>query len=253
MRNRIRDLTLYGGKDPRNLPIYTTDEAARILCLPISTLKAWTSAKLWHGGPSGKVRVRNPLIIPPDNPGQLILSFTNLIEAHILHAIRRVHRIKISKAREAMNAIREEFESLHPLADVDLCAEGKSVVVKYGTYVNVSAAKLREMEGAIKIYVKRIERDKAGIACFYPFVSEPRIEGLGIEEQPRLVCVDPFVSFGRPVIAGTNIRTEMVAERWWAGDSMEELAEDYQLDKDLIEAALRYESTRAQHTVRAAA
>ena len=59
-----------------------------------------------------------------------MLSFTNLIEAHVLHAIRRVHKIRMSKVREAMRAIREEVESLHPLAEVDLYTEGKNILVR---------------------------------------------------------------------------------------------------------------------------
>jgi uncharacterized protein (DUF433 family) len=245
MEGRGRDLSIYGGKDPRDLPIYTVDEAAHILWLPLSTLKTWTFGKQWHD-PSGKPRTYVPLIVPPENTGQLMLSFTNLIEAHVLHAIRRVHKIKMSKVREAMRAIREEFESLHPLAEVDLYTEGKHILIKYGTYMNMSAGKQNEMEAAISIYVKRIERDEGKIARFYPFSGEPRIKGPGIEEQPQFVSVDPFVSFGRPVIAGTNIRTEIIAERWWAGDSMDELAADYGLGRNVIEAAVRYESPRPQ-------
>jgi uncharacterized protein (DUF433 family) len=175
-----------------------------------------------------------------------MLSFTNLIEAHVLHAIRRVHKIRMSKVREAINAIRDEFESLHPLAEIDLYTEGKNILVRYETYVNMSAGKQSEMEAVIGIYVKRIERDKGRIARFYPFTGKPRVKGPGIEEQPKLVSVDPFVSFGRPVIAGTNIRTEIIAERWWAGDKMDELAEEYKLDRDIVEAAVRYESPRPQ-------
>jgi len=245
MEQPTRDLSLYGGKDPRDLPIYTMDEAARILWVPLSTLKTWTFGKRWHE-PSGKLRTYVPLIIPPQDTGQMMLSFTNLIEAHVLQAIRRVHKIKMSKVREAMRAIREEFESLHPLAEVDLYTEGKNILVKYEHFVNMSAGKQSEIEAAISIYIKRIERDEGKITRFYPFSGEPRIKGPGLEEQPKFVSVDPFVSFGRPVIAGTNIRTEIIAERWWAGEAMEELAAEYGLERSTIEAAVRYESPRPQ-------
>jgi hypothetical protein len=36
-----------------------------------------------------------------------------------------------------MVALRREFESLHPLAEVDLYVDGKNILVaKYGTYLN---------------------------------------------------------------------------------------------------------------------
>lgn len=243
MEGRRRDLSLYGGKDPRDLPIYTIGEAAHILWLPLSTLKTWTFGKQWHD-PSGKARTYVPLIIPPETSDQLMLSFTNLIEAHVLQAIRRVHKIAMSKVREAMKELRRDFTTLHPLAEVDLYTEGRNILVRYSGYVNMSAGKQIEMEQAINIYIKRIDRDEGKIARFYPFAGEPRIKGPGIEEQPRMVSVDPFVSFGRPVIAGTNIRTEIIAERWWAGDSMDELAKEYQVTRTIIEAAVRYETPR---------
>src|SRR5579864_4952331 len=106
----------------------------------------------------------------------------------------------------------------------------------------MSVGKQSEMEAVVSIYVKRIERNEGKIARFYPFSGEPRIKGPGIEEQPKFVSVDPFVSFGRPVIAGTNLPTEIIAERWWADDSMDQLAADYGLGSNVIEAAIRYET-----------
>jgi hypothetical protein len=44
-----------------------------------------------------------------------MLSFTNLIEAHVLQAIRRVHKIKMLKVREVLRALRKEFETPLPL------------------------------------------------------------------------------------------------------------------------------------------
>lgn len=244
MQGSRRDLSIYGGRDPRDLPIYLIDEAAFILGLAPSTLKAWTFGSQWTEA-SGRKRTYEPLIIPPEKTDRLMLSFTNLIEAHVLHAIRRVHQIKMSRVREAMMALRRDFESQHPLAEEDLYTEGKNILIaKYGTYVNMSAGKQSEMAEVIKIYVKRVERDESRIARFYPFSGDPIVMGPAATEQPRIVSVDPFVSFGRPVVAGTNIRTEILSERWLGGDSIDSLAVEYQLDKNIVEAALKYESAR---------
>lgn len=243
MQARTRDLSLYGGRDPRDLPIYTLDEAAFILGLAPSTLKTWTFGSRWHD-PTGRVRQYEPLIIPPERIDRLMLSFTNLIEAHILYAIRRVHKIKMSRVREALAQLRRDVESQHPLAELDIYTEGKNILVKYETYVNMSEGKQSEMAQVIEIYVKRIERDESRIARFYPFSGEPIIAGPAVIEQPKIVSVDPFVSFGRPVVTGTNIRTEILSERWLGGDTIDSLATDYQLDRSIVEAALKYESAR---------
>jgi hypothetical protein len=52
MQDQKRDLSHYGGQDPRDLPVYTMEEAAHILWLPFSTLKTWTFGGQWHE-PSG--------------------------------------------------------------------------------------------------------------------------------------------------------------------------------------------------------
>lgn len=245
MEHKVRDLTLYGGRDPRDLALYTLDEAAFILCLPPSTLKTWTFGSRWRE-PSGRVRKYEPLIVPPtrEEGDRLMLSFTNLVEAHVLYGMRRVHKITMTRVRRAMVELRRDFESQHPLAEIDLYTEGTNVITHYGSYVNMSAGKQTEMTEVIGIYIKRIERDESAITRFYPFSGEPVIAGPGTTEQPKVVSVDPFVSFGRPVVAGTNVRTEILAERWLGGDTIETLANDYEMDESIVEAALKYESAR---------
>jgi uncharacterized protein (DUF433 family) len=53
--------------------------------------------------------------------------------------------------------------------------------------------------------------------------------------------IDPKVSFGRPVVAGTGIPTAVLAERFKAGDTISELADDYGANADAIEDAIRCE------------
>jgi uncharacterized protein (DUF433 family) len=53
--------------------------------------------------------------------------------------------------------------------------------------------------------------------------------------------IDPRISFCRPVLAGIGIPTAMLAERYKAGDSIDELAEDYNCDRLQIEEGIRCE------------
>ncbi|MEW6746431.1 MAG: DUF433 domain-containing protein [Planctomycetota bacterium] len=52
------------------------------------------------------------------------------------------------------------------------------------------------------------------------------------------------ISFGRPVIAGTSIRTEIVIDRHLAGESTTELANNDGCESALIEDATRCERLR---------
>ena len=56
------------------------------------------------------------------------------------------------------------------------------------------------------------------------------------------VVVDPRRAFGAPVVARTGIRTADIFQRFAAGEPVAELADDYGLSIDKVEAAIRAEA-----------
>ncbi|MEK7445961.1 MAG: DUF433 domain-containing protein, partial [candidate division NC10 bacterium] len=92
------------------------------------------------------------------------------------------------------------------------------------------------MREIVTAYLRRIERDIKGLPIrLYPFTRKRE------PDEPRAVVIDPFVSFGRPVLAGTGIATAVLAERFKAGESVEDLAKDYGRSALDIQEALRCE------------
>jgi uncharacterized protein (DUF433 family) len=85
-------------------------------------------------------------------------------------------------------------------------------------------------------HLERIEPDDSGLAIkLYPFTRSDEAH------NPRLVVIDPRIAFGRLVIDGTGIPTSIIAERYKAGDSLQDLTEDYDCDLSQIEEAIRCE------------
>ena len=71
----------------------------------------------------------------------------------------------------------------------------------------------------------RVEHDETGAAVrLYPFTRKRDLH------EPKVVVIDPHISYGRPVLAGTGIPTAVLAERYKAGESMDELADEPELD-----------------------
>ena len=62
----------------------------------------------------------------------------------------------------------------------------------------------------------------------YPFTRSQEID------NPRLIVIDPRIAFGRLAIAATGIPTDILKERYRTGESIEELAEDYDCDRQAI-------------------
>ena len=56
-----------------------------------------------------------------------------------------------------------------------------------------------------------------------------------------VVVIDPRLGFGRPVIEGTGIRTEVIVDRFRAGEKIESIAEDYDRPAADIEDIVRAE------------
>jgi hypothetical protein len=102
------------------------------------------------------------------------MSFTNLIEVHVLDAIRRKHNIPLDTIRLAIKYLRDEFGSEHPLADRRLETDGLDLFVEeYGRLIKITRAGQFAIRELLQGYLKRIERNEAGEAIrLYPFIRK---------------------------------------------------------------------------------
>lgn len=214
---------LYGEFDPRDIPAYSIGDAARYLRIPYSTLRSWTIGQS-YAVKDGSNFFRPFIDIPKNKP--YLLSFTNLVEVHVLRAIRQHHKIQLNKVREALDVINEKFSVPHPLAKEEFKTNGVDLFIeRYGESINASKGGIKELKQSLNVHLERIEPDDSGLAIkLYPFTRSQETD------NPRLVVIDPRIAFGRLAIAETGIPTDILKERYWAGESMEELAEDYDCD-----------------------
>ncbi|WP_017305045.1 DUF433 domain-containing protein [Spirulina subsalsa] len=230
-------MDIYGGQDPRNIPIYSAGDAGRYLKIPPSTVRAWTVG--YRYAVTAGSRTFQP-IIETQMKNPLRLSFINLIEIHVLRAIRKHHKLDLTKVRTALDYINQVFATPHPLAQREFYTDGVDLFIKqYGVSINASSQGKTTLKNLLNTHLERIEPDDKGLALkLYPFTRNQE------ENNPRLVVVDPYVSFGRMVITGTGIPTSIITERFHAGDSPEQIAKDYECDIEKIQEAIRCE-TRA--------
>jgi len=61
------------------------------------------------------------------------------------------------------------------------------------------------------------------------------------------ISIDPAVRFGKPCLIGTRIDVATIVGALGAGDSPEEVAEAYELNREQILAALKYAAHLAAH------
>src|SRR5271157_4742737 len=83
----------------RDFAAYTLAEAARYTRLPAATLRAWVLGRLYptnEGGGQVPPLIRPALRRPP------LLSFSNLIEAHVLRSLRTENGVSVKALRSAL-------------------------------------------------------------------------------------------------------------------------------------------------------
>lgn len=228
--------------DPRDIPIYSIPQAAQYLRLPKDRLRHWV--KGWFSETKAEKRFFESLIkLPHHNTFELLpqskttlLSFTNLVEAHVLIAIIKAIRFDQKQLSTELDYINRHFSTPHLYARIEFQIEGIALLFERCGQQLAASNREQEARRILATYFDRIVRDEAGLPIkLFPFTK------LSGSDEPKTVMIDPRISFGRPVLAGTGIPTAMLAERYKAGDSIDELAEDYNCDRLQIEEGIRCE------------
>lgn len=213
---------------------YPLAEAARYLKLPVATLRSWVSGRSYPT--SAGVGRFQPLIHPPRRKPP-VLSFSNLIEAHVLRALRTDHGVSLRAVRQALSYAEGSLSVDRLLLRRELCTEGGNLFLeRYGQLVSLSASGQLAMR---KLFEQHLERVVWEVREFpvrlYPFLAS---EGL---TPDRPIAIDPQIAFGRPIVVRRGVTTHVIAERIDAGEAVVDLAADYDLSPKEIEEAVLYE------------
>lgn len=221
--------------DLRNLPAYTYVEAARALNIPASTIGAWVRGQQYRT--KDGMGYFEPLIVRPD-PRQSGLSFTNLIEAHVLRSLRTSHEIKMRQVREALEVAeqRHGIERLLIHKDLRFRHAGQLFLEEYARLVPLTRSQQLVMREMFDLYLERVEYDESDLPKeLYPLTRGPKMD------SPKIIALNPYISFGRSIIRRVGISTAAIRARIDAGETKKHVAQDYHLRPEEVDEALRYE------------
>lgn len=219
--------SIFGDINPREVPLYGIKQAAGYLDIPASTLRSWMVGVDYPRAHNRTGRFQPLLTAPAGRPLQL--SFNNLIEAFVLRAMTREpddsgRKIELGTVRTAMMNVRDKLGESRPLLSQRFSTDGVSLYIdELGHLLDIGTRGgnqyvLREVVGI----TKRIEWDSKGLASrLFPFTSKVT--------DPRIVAIDPTMSFGRPTIEGSGVAVNVVADLASAGESNERIAKEFGL------------------------
>lgn len=216
--------------------LYTLAEAARFVGVPTSTLATW--AKGYVRRPSDRPTVTGSPIVTSIGAerGYPSVPFVGLAECMVLAAFRR-GGVSLQHIRQAVSIIEREIGLDHALASRRLYTDGAVIVYDYaeaehheelGGLTEV-VSRQRVFAPVVEEYLDRIEYGVDGWAARLISPITPR----------PVVVADPDRSFGQPIFIHGGVRVEDVLDRWRAGDSMSEVAEDFGVPPEDVEDILR--------------
>lgn len=231
--DKLKEVRAASYTDKWDVPIYTYAEAAYYLGIHKGTLRTWVVGRIIPLR-TGQTQWLDPLIPAADGHAGL-MSFYNLAEAHILAASRYKHRVPLRNIRNAIRYLHKAYPSPHPLLSMDFHTDGLDLFVKGLTEVeNLSRQGQLGFKPILDLFLHRIEFDEK----FRPKKIWPLVKGQ--PEGDRIVSMVFGVSAGRPTIDGTGVPIMMLWQRNQAGEDVEEIADDYDIDVSKVKKAFEY-------------
>lgn len=209
-------------------PLYSYVEADRIACVSRGTSSRWLKGyKYWYL--QDELREMPP--ITPESGHNGGVSFIDLIEVVAIGRLR-LKGFSLKKIRQINEFCQATLHVDRPLVTETFKVKGHDifVMVSEGYLLNVGLRRgMQAWDEVLDPFLDTLDYEEELARRWWPRgKSEP-------------VVVDPDYGFGLPVVAGTGVRTEIIAERKRAGDALEEIAYDFGVGVSEVEAAIRYE------------
>lgn len=220
---------IYGDKDVRELPAYEVGEVAQYLGLNYVTLYSWLRPITFRAIDGWQEK---PIIARPS--GSKKLSFFNLVEAHVVKALRGTHDVPIAEIRAAIDYAEKKLSINRILVHQDLRTAGGGLFLdRVSELVNIGRGGQLALKKVLDKFLERIvfAEDQFPKELF-PFVPS---------SSEKIVTISPFFEFGKPFVSKFHIQTSVIADRFDLGESTQQLAMDYGITEDQVEAAIIYE------------
>lgn len=211
--------------------LYTVGEAARLLRVPPRTLMNWLDGYERRG-------TRYPPVVRTEPTGSEILTWAEFVESALLAEYRRNREVPLQHIRPVVDALREKYGVPYPLAHFKPYVADRELVIE--------VQEAERVPRSVQLVVHRKEQLvlNAPAESFFAKVGwdDDVARYLYPAGKGSLVRIDPAHNFGLPEVQG--FRTEVLFELFEAGDSIEMIADGYDLTTDEVQEAIRFESTR---------
>jgi uncharacterized protein (DUF433 family) len=212
--------------------MFSEAEAARLLRVPQSTLNYWLEGGVRRG------KTYKPVIRAEPRGGRVPVTWAEFIEAGLLRAYRRRHQVPMAELRDFIDRLRDRYDTPYPLAHERLFVADRKLLrrMQEAAHLNADFALVAEVSGqliltpALESFYQRVEWEDDLALGWRPH-----------DDPNSPVRMLPAVRFGRPAIHG--ISTEVLWEHVEAGEDVDEVAMDFDIEVHDVWWALAYETS----------
>jgi uncharacterized protein (DUF433 family) len=218
-------------------PVYGMPEAAELLSLRPDRARAWLDGYERKG-------VRYEPVIRPQHTGEDIVTWGEFIELGYLREYRRAN-VPLQRLRPVIETLREQYGTLYPLAHARPYVDDRELVLTAQEQHNLpQSIAIVVRTGQHKIVLADPAERFLRKVEFTPPNGTEQIARIWRPAGPASpVVIDPLFSFGRPTVGG--VATERLWELNDAGEEIKDIAASYDLDINLVSAAVAYEDQRS--------
>jgi uncharacterized protein (DUF433 family) len=138
--------------------------------------------------------------------------------------------------REVVEELKKEHpDSPYPLLGRKFAMFGPDVILrKANALLNLSASRQLGLRAIMTKFLDRVELDANLMPIRFSPLRTQRERGRGF------IVIDPDFAYGRPVVKGTGIPAEIIAQRKGSGESEARLAKDYRITVRAVKEAVKY-------------
>lgn len=208
---------------------YSVSEAAELTKVKPATITNW-----FRSGPDGR-----PALLFAERAraaGEPVrLSFLELVELAVAGEFRR-REITLRQIRNARDFLLAHFDGGHPFAVEDVRTISGRVIHAGGSRAMTAAAAIDAGDDLIQALFEgfeayareRFDYERGWAIRFFP---------AGRDEE---LNVDPRYRGGQLTVSGRGITARTIAGRFKGGESVEYLAEDYDISPAAVESSIRF-------------
>lgn len=212
------------------LPAYQVKEAARYAGITPQTILNWQKATETAG---------SALSARDKGAG---LSYLQLVEVAFVAALRKLG-VKLNDIRNAHEYMAQKLNSEFPFAQHRFKTDGRDILMELPQFVPKTSKKCLVIvnkggqTGWAEVLKSKFEE--------FEYLDDEVAVRWRPAGKSSPIQIDPRVSFGAPTVEG--VPTWAIRGRWDAGESLEDIADDFSIDTKLVNEALVFEGLKEKN------